>query len=157
MAIAAGNDRSLSSYPMRANSPQGFRNVDLEIVSRSKLDALEAALRGTAQALYCGPVRRGIFLLALECDRCSKDADAAIVALCVAVGRLSKAERRIWDRALKRTFDVGYDLGVGKKAVNVALQPTTLEHIVAIGATVAFTCYREVESQPADTARASAG
>jgi hypothetical protein len=128
---------------MRAKHPPGFLNVDLEIVSRSKLDALEAAVSATAHALYCGPVRKGIFLLSLECNVYPKDADAAISRLCAAIDRLGKSERRIWEQALERTFDVGYSLTDKALAVRVVLRPETLERIVAIGGTVAFTCYRD--------------
>jgi hypothetical protein len=59
-------------------------NVDLEIVSRSKLDAIEKVVQDKAHALFCGPVRRGIFLLSLECNRYPKDAES-VPALFLAV------------------------------------------------------------------------
>lgn len=123
-------------------------NVDLEIASRSKLDLIESALSDIAHALYCGTVRRGIFLLSLECNNYPKNADAAVVALCEAVDRLGITERRISKRALSRTFDVGYRLGCGDAAVRVALKPTTLSRVSAVGATVAFTCCGGSNTEP---------
>lgn len=108
---------------------------------------IESALSDTAHALYSGPVRRGIHLLSLECNAYPKDADAAIVELCDAVDRLGTSERRIWERALRRTFDVGYGVARGDAAVHVALEPATLIRVVALGATVAFTCYRDDNSE----------
>jgi hypothetical protein len=96
---------------VRAKPPPGFKNVDLEIVSRSRLDALETALGDSAHALFSGALRRGIYMLALECNHYPKDADSGIVLLCAAVERLGKSERSLWDKALSRTFDIGYGLG----------------------------------------------
>jgi hypothetical protein len=61
------------------------------------------------------------------------------------VERFGKAERRIWARALTRTFDVGYGISRGDAAVNVTLQPETTRRVVALGATIAFTCYNDEE------------
>ena len=140
---------------MRAKPPLEFMNVDLEIVSRSKLAAIATAVSDTAYALYCGPLRKGIFRLSLECNRCPKDADTAIVGLCDAVDRLGRAERRIWERALRRTFDVGYGVAHGDATVHVALQSETLRRVVALGATVAFTCYRDDKIEPHGPANGS--
>jgi hypothetical protein len=133
---------------VRAKPPLGFKNVDLEIVSRSKLDAIETAVCDTAHALYSGPLRKGIFLLSLECNSYPKDADAAIVRICDAVDRLGRSERRIWERALRRTFDVGYGIARGEAAAHVVLQSETLRRVVALRAAVAFTCYRDDNSEP---------
>ena len=127
-------------------------NVDLEIVSRSKLDAIEKAVQNKAYALFCGPIRKGIFLLSLECNRYPKDADAAIVELCTTVDELGNSERQLWDRALRRTFDVGYGISSGSRAVYVGLRPETLRRITALGATIAFTCYLDDNSEPVSPA-----
>jgi hypothetical protein len=139
---------------VRAKPPPGFKNVDLEIISRSRLDAIEAAVSDTAHALYSGPLRKGIFLLSLECNVYPKDADAAIIRLCAAVDRLSKSKRRIWERALRRTFDVGYDVAPAG-TVHVVLQPETIKRVVALRAMVAFTCYSDDESEPHGPAKRS--
>lgn len=127
-------------------------NVDLEIVSRSKLDAIEKAVQSKAYALFCGPIRKGIFLLSLECNRYPKDADAAIVELCTTVDELGNSERQLWDRALRRTFDVGYGFSSGSRAVHVGLRPETLRRVTALGATIAFTCYLDDNSEPVSPA-----
>jgi hypothetical protein len=123
-------------------------NVDLEIVSRSKLDGIEKAVQERAHALFCGPVRKGIFLLSLECNRYPKDADAGIVELCTTVDALGDSDRRLWDRALRRTFDVGYRIASGSRAVHVGLRAETLRRVTRLGATVAFTCYRDDIGEP---------
>src|SRR4030095_2226338 len=127
--------RSVLAFAMRPVHPVGFMNVDLEIVSRFKLDALETSVSDLGHALYSGPAgKKGTYLLALECNRYPKNADAGILALCVAVDRLSKMERRLWDRALSRRFDVGYELIAGVSRVTVALKPDTLRRGADFGA-----------------------
>ena len=132
-------------------------NVDLEIVSRFKLDAIETSVSDLAHALYSGPAgKKGTYLLALECNRYPKNADAGILALCAAVDRLSKMERRLWDRALSRRFDVGYELMAGVSRVTVALKPDTLRRVADLGAEVVLTCYRYAgEGEPSGPANES--
>lgn len=86
--------------------------------------------------------------LHLESVRWPNTPDAAARALCAVVERLSTRGLRLWRNAKRRVFDVGYDLPPGSRSVHVALQPDTLERIVALGATVAFSCYREDSSEP---------
>lgn len=140
---------------MRAKRPSGFLNVDLEVVSRSKLALLEAGFSKAAHALHSAALGTGVYLLSLESNRYPKDADSGIVALCDAVEELGRAERRLWDRALSRTFDVGYSLESKSRLVQVVLRPATLKRVVALRATVAFSCYRGVESDK--TLQAPAG
>ncbi len=118
-------------------------NVDLEIVSSSKLDAIETSVSDLAHPVYCGPAgKKGTYLLALEGNKYPKNADAGVLALCAAIDRLSNKERLLWDRARSRRFDVGYELIPGAKNVAVALAVDTLRRIVELKAEVAFTCYR---------------
>ena len=146
--VLAGLGWSEQTFAMKSKAPPGFINVDLDIVSRAKLGAIEASLSQTAYSLYSGPVRKGIFLLRLECNSDPKDADTATIKLCTAIEALGSNERRLWDRALKRTFDVGYEIIPGCRAVHVSLRPETLQRVTALGATVAFTCYLGDDSRP---------
>ncbi len=131
-------------FAVRAKRPPGFMNVDLEIVSRSKLDVLEAGFSKVAHALYSAPLRKGIYLLSLECNRYPRNADSGILVLCDAVDELGRAERRLWNRALSRTFDVGYGFESGVRLVRATLRPETLERVAALRAAVAFSCYQEL-------------
>jgi hypothetical protein len=136
------------SFAMNAKRPAAFLNVDLEIVSRSKLDAIESSISGLAHALYHGPAeKKGHYLLSLECNKHPKDANTGILALCTAIERLGKAEQRLWDNALSRTFDVGYQLQSGVDLVQSTLRSETLARVVALGGAVAFSCYRNLDSE----------
>jgi hypothetical protein len=144
----AGLGWSEQTFAMKSKAPPGFINVDLDIVSRAKLGAIEASVSQTAYSLYSGPIRKGIFLLRLECNSDPDNADTATVKLCEAIEALGGNERRLWERALKRTFDVGYEIIPGCRAVHVSLRPETLKRVTALGATVAFTCYLGDDSHP---------
>lgn len=146
--VLAGLGWSEQTFAMKSKAPPRFINVDLDIVSRAKLGAIKASLSQTAYSLYSGPVRKGIFLLRLECNSDPKDADTATIKLCTAIEALGSNERRLWDRALKRTFDVGYEIIPGCRAVQVSLRTETLQRATALGATVSFTCYLGDDSRP---------
>lgn len=146
--VLAGLGWSEQTFAMKSKASAGFMNVDLDILSRARLGAIEAAVSRTAYALYSGSIRKGIFLLRLECNSDPTDADTATIKLCAAIEALGSNERRLWDRALKRTFDVGYEIMPGCRAVHVSLRPETLQRVTALGATVAFTCYLSDDSRP---------
>ena len=74
----------------------------------------------------------------LEGSRDRNTADAAARVLCLVVERLSVRGRKLWNRAKRKTFDVGYELPPGARNVRIVLQRGTLKRIVALGATVAF-------------------
>jgi len=93
--------------------------------------------------LHSGPGVGREHLLCLESARCLNTPDSAARDLCRAVERLSPGARKLWDRARSKKFDVGYDLPADFRTVQVTLRAATVRAIVALGGTVAFTCYRE--------------
>lgn len=137
---------------MRAKPPAGFCNVDLEIESSSRLDLLADELGQSLMILYAGPGQGKRHLLCVESWREGRTADATVHLLCSAVERCSKRAREVWSRAKHKKFDVGYRLPNGVRAVRVALEPATLARIVGLGATVAFTCYRDHLAPPPHSA-----
>ena len=135
-------------HPARRHSP-GFRNVDLEILSRVKLDALAAEWEENVVVLYSGKGRFGPgpaflqsrrHLLTLETCPEYKDPDRTIHAFCALVEGLSPANRALWDAAHKR-FDLGYELCPTEQSIHFALRPDTLARLTALGATLAVSVY----------------
>ncbi len=139
-------------FAVKPKRPAGFLNVDLEILSSYSLDLLAGEFGKVAVILYSGPGEGGQQLLCLESLRCPDTPETAARALCRAVERLSPEARGSWDRARRKALNVGYELPSGVRSVQITLEPATLRRIVALGATVAFTCYRNDngEPQPAD-------
>ncbi len=132
---------------MTPKRPVGFLNVDLEIVSSRSLEPLAQEMGKAVIVLYSGPGKGRSHLLCLEDSRWSNTPDAAARALCAAVERLSVRGRRLWKQAKRKEFNVGYDLIEGARLVQTALKRETLKRIVALDATVAFTCYRGERSK----------
>jgi hypothetical protein len=116
-------------------------------VSSGSLDSLAEEMGKAVLILHSGPGAGRQRLLCLESVRWPNTPDAAARELCRAVERLSPGARRVWERARRREFNVGYELQTGLRAVQVTLQPETVRRIVALGGTVAFTCYRDDNSE----------
>lgn len=111
-----------------------FMNVDLDIYSKSDLQPLVMAWGLTVATCYMG--REGRFYSAhLELAVPPKSADTAIRRFAVLVNRLPKAERKLWDMAKVRDFNVG---------VQAAWEPLSNETIglaTALKARIVFTIY----------------
>lgn len=140
---------------MKTKRPVGYLNVDLEIEASFSLEPLAKELEKTDAVLYCGPGAGKSHLLCLESGRWPDTPDATALALCSAIERLPVRGRKLWDRAKLKTFDVGYDLPSGARSVRVVLHRRTLERIVGLGATVAFSCYRANDCNPPDLVTAN--
>ena len=128
---------------MKTKRPVGFLNVDLEIESSRPLNSLAEEMGSAVLVLYSGPSKGKWHLLALESSRWPHTADATVDSLCSVIEKLSVGGRRLWKSARRRVFDVGYELPDGARAVRVVMKPEALARIARLGATVAFSCYRE--------------
>jgi hypothetical protein len=129
--------------------PDGFLNVDLEIRSRAKLDALVAAMSDAVFVLFSGSVGRSGWLLNLEFGgNCAATPDAYLNALCNLIEHLPPAARRLWDRASKKCFDIGWESIPADRASAFSIAPATLQRIAGLGATLAVTCYRRKDTAP---------
>ena len=132
----------------RTPEPPAFLNVDLEIESSVKLDALAAEWGERVFVVYSGPgrlepgsaLRSRRHLLTLETGRQYKDPDRAIHAFCALVEELSPASCCLWDAAHKR-FDLGYDLRPMEQWTHCVLRPDTLTRLTALGAALAVSVY----------------
>ncbi len=122
-----------------------FLNVDLEIVSTSKLDSLAAEMGDRVFVLKSEPPKPRHHVLAVESNRfnsrMSRMPDALIHALCSVVESLSPASRDIWQRA-KKTFDVGYELRPSERFSRFSVRSDTLERVAKLGANLTVTYYR---------------
>ena len=127
-----------------------FLNVDLDIVSKTKLDSLARDLGEKVIVLHIGPLGRQHFL-ALESSKSHKGPDATIHALCSAVENLSPRAQRIWT-ASRKDFNVGYELRAAERSLHFTLRPDTLHRVARLGATLTVTCYRFDDDEPQNAA-----
>jgi hypothetical protein len=116
-----------------------FLNVDLEILSREPLDSLAADLGDDVIVLYCGATERG-YLGSFEIAGTSGNADDAMAFLCTLIEGLSDEARTVWNRALARSFDVGYESGSSPRFVST-LREETVKRVAALDGEIVITIY----------------
>jgi hypothetical protein len=122
----------------RDPNPAEFLNIDLDVRSRVSLAPLAAAWPSARDPM----LRANPRWLVLSAHSRVQTAEATARALLKMIAALSPAGRRCWNRASKRTFDIGVQAGVGPRAFeDVQLTPRTLGRIAAIGAQLQFTVY----------------
>jgi hypothetical protein len=132
----------------------GYLNVDVDVESSRPLEGLAEEIGDAVVVLHVGPITRRRFMLRMESRREAATPDTAARDLCKAIERLSARGRELWDAAKYKEFNVGFDLPTGVRVVEAKLQPETVSRIVALGATVAFSCYRD-DSEPDGAANGS--
>jgi hypothetical protein len=82
-----------------------FLNVDLDIRSHSSLEPLAAAMGKKVSVLYVGRERR-YYKAYLELHQIAQS-DSTIRGFCALIRKMPKAERKLWDNAIIREFNIG--------------------------------------------------
>jgi len=117
-----------------------FLNVDLDLVSRSDLQPLVTALEPATFALHVGHEKR-TYSAHLELSKFPKNADAAIRGFAALIQKLSRAERKLWDTARVRDFNIGVQSALQPRAFEIKLTPDTLGIASILGARIVLTVY----------------
>lgn len=121
----------------------GFLNVDLEIgvPTRAALAPLIDELRTRMLELYCGRIR-SLYRAHYEARRCAATADKTINEIAATLEAMTPAARRAWNRASMRELNIGVELDHGIRSVELGIRGSTLQRVVSLGATIAFTAYQ---------------
>jgi hypothetical protein len=131
-------ERRLSKPAKREETT--FLNVDLDIRSVSPLDSLVKALGPSVFALYVG--REGRRHVAhLETAIHSANPDRLIRRFVALIKRLPRAERRLWDRAHLREFNVGIQAAACPASYELHLNPATVRAAASVNAAIGVTVY----------------
>ncbi len=117
-----------------------FLNVDLDLVSRSDLQPLVTALEPEAFALHVGREKR-TYSAHLELTKFPKNPDAAIRGFAALIQNLSRAERKLWDTAKVRDFNIGVQSALQPRAFEIELAPETLGIASILRARIVLTVY----------------
>jgi hypothetical protein len=117
-----------------------FLNVDLDIVSDAKLQALVDAFGRRVCVLHVGRERRR-YAAHLELAATPRNADRAIRAFAALVEGLPRSARTVWNNARRREFNIGLQAGRTPYSYELGLQPETLRVAAAIGTGVGVTVY----------------
>lgn len=146
--------------------PFHFLNVDLEIISDEPLDELRdvfAARQDRFFVLYCGPRQDNEFFACFEIYPDNDllldvgDADEEPVmrsipaaekmaAFCGELEALPDSARRVFDRARKRVFDVGYESGDHCPALVDTFPCDLLSRMAMLKIDLVFTVYPQTQA-----------
>ena len=132
-----------------------FLNVDLDIAAAQDLAPLVRALGPRAFDLHTGPAGAG-YQTHLELNsrgtEKQRKADATIKRFVTLLAALPSREKRLWNHATQRDFNIGIQSGLEPRAFEFALRPETLKAVARLGARVVVTVYA-VDAVPRRQAR----
>jgi hypothetical protein len=117
-----------------------FLNVDLDLLSRSNLQPLVTALGGRTFALHVGRDKQ-TYRAHLELSKAPKNPDAAIRSFAALISALPKAERKLWDTAKARDFNIGVQAAMQPRSYEIPLARETIEEVSRLKARLLFTIY----------------
>jgi len=117
-----------------------FANVDLDIYSRSNLEPLVAAMGRKILVLHVGRIKR-THEAHLELSRITQTADATVRGFCALVRALPKAERKLWDNAKIREFNIGVHARLKPLTFEMTLHEETVRAAAEVNARIGFTLY----------------
>lgn len=117
-----------------------FLNVDLEISSRSDLQPLVTALGDRAHNLFVGRIKR-TYRAHFELLRHPRNADLAIRGFATLISTLPKAERKLWDTAKTRDFNIGIQTAMRPRAYETLLSSEAITTVSMLKARIVFTIY----------------
>jgi hypothetical protein len=132
-----------------------FLNVDLDLAAAQDLAPLVRELGPRAFDLHTGPGGAG-YQTHLELNsrgaEKQRNADATIRQFVKLLATLPSREKRLWNDATQRDFNIGIQSGMEPRAFELALQPETLKAVARLGARVVVTVYA-VDAVPRRQAR----
>jgi hypothetical protein len=118
-----------------------FLNVDLDIESAQDLTPLIAAM-GSESFSISSELVGTIYRTSLELSSGVDDADAAMVRLIQLVLRLPAVQRKVWDEAAKKSFNIGIKAGTDPHMLEIGLRAETIRSIADVGGSIVITVYR---------------
>ena len=134
-------DRKPVAAPRRRSLEQtSFLNVDLDIVSKAPLESLIAALGRPVLVLYAGPEGRRQ-VAHLEAAISSDDPNRLIRRFVDLVRNLPRAEKRLWDTAEKREFNLGFQAAAAPATFESHLDAATVRAAASVHAGIGITIY----------------
>src|SRR5438309_7000210 len=114
-----------------------FLNVDLDLESREPLGRLADALRLT---VMFSTRMRGQYVMSLEGSWPTASLDQTLRRLAKMISSLSGDARRLWQRASKRCFNIGFACG-SRRPPPFSIRAATIEAVAALGGSIEVTLY----------------
>lgn len=117
-----------------------YLNTDLDLICDVDPAVLANEFEAREFAVNVHTGDDGLFYILCE-DENATEPEPNIIRLLDAVDALTDASRELWNRCLKREFDVGYDCGDEPWAFNQGLSNDVLRRMADCGATFRITIY----------------
>ena len=130
-----------------------FLNVDLDLECRQPLGRLADALPLT---VMFSTGMRGKYVMSLEAAWATLPLDGTLRRLAKMISSLCRDARRLWQRASKRCFNIGFACG-SRRAPPFLIQSSTVAAIAALGGSIEVTLYPSDESRRPRPKRAKSG
>ena len=64
---------------------------------------------------------------------------------CLLVEGLEGKAKHLWDNALSKEFDIGFEPGTGTESYNTEIKPSIIKRVADIGASISITIYPVVD------------
>ena len=122
----------------RDDSVTHFLNVDLDIYSRSNLRPLVDAFGKNVIDLHTDRVG-SLYWVLLEVSADAGTVDATIRKFCRLIRALAPTQRRLWNKATRRDFNIGIQSDVEGNTFHVEAE--TVKAAAAVGARIVITVY----------------
>ena len=117
-----------------------FLNVDLDLFSRSDLQPLVTALGRKVHILFVGRDTQ-TYRAHLELSRDPKSVGVAIRRFAALISKLPRMERKLWDGAKVRDFNVGVQVAMRPHAYEIPISIEAIEIASTLKARIVFTIY----------------
>jgi hypothetical protein len=118
-----------------------YLNVDLELESSSSMEKLLRHISEQTVVLHHAKHGRSwVASLELLSQR-PRNSDQAMLLFVKLLKSLPSAQRREWDAARLRTFNIGVQAGLDGTPLELKVGPATLNAVAALGAGLAVTVY----------------
>lgn len=131
-----------------------FVNADLEITSNADLEVIKAAFARYGHRfadMYCGRTGPDRYLASFEVHpddgRDDQTAQEKIHAFCDAILEFEGASHDLWNHALKRVIDLGYETDDHCKPFKDTLSVDTLQRMASLNIDLAITLYPQTIQQ----------
>lgn len=120
-----------------------FLNVDLDIESKYDISAIIRDFGDKVFILNDEPYSEGSYNLSVELNDswCQQDPEGLILGYIELIKNFSDDAKDAWNRAHKKSFDLGYECGFQPYSINNELSNSTINAVASVGASVIFTLY----------------
>lgn len=116
-----------------------YLNVDLEIDSPVDLGPIAEDFGDDVSTLYCGEWGQH-YRAAFEVAHYG-GVNESLALFCTLIESLDDTAKALWDSSFSRVFDLGFESGDTASSCQLALEPSIVARVAAVGATLAVTVY----------------